>query len=181
MKNYLTFTLLSIIAISCGKDENEKQAKIPVTHYVSSIELRVQDSEGTDLLNRQNTGYYKDSEIEVFDNKTINAVFIQEYSSETDYYYLKLNLNYPEPEINKGQHYEVELVSEVKFGKNEADEIKGLYEVKYHQGDDTSMGGGSGYTVILQKAWFNDEEIYEIQASQSSDWKLPVIVKEPNN
>ncbi len=182
MKNYLTIVLLAITAISCSDDENEHTPVIPITHWESAIELRVQDAQGTDLLNRQNAGHYRDSEIEVFYNDNIvNAVSVQEYSSETDYYYLQLSLNYPKPNTDKGQHYKEELITKVAFGNNKTDEIKALFELKYYKSaNEEGDGIGSGYTVILQQAWFNGKEVYEKQAAQSNSWELPIIVKEPN-
>ncbi len=141
----------------------------------------MQDSKGTDLLNPQNTGHYKDSEITISGDVSLNAVSIQKYSPETDYYYLQLVLDCPKPDVNKGQDYEEELMTPIKFGNNQADEIKGIYKLKYHKGDDSGFGTGSGYTIILQQAWFNDKEIYEIQAAKETDWELPVVLKEPNN
>ncbi len=178
---FLLFVILCIAFFSCSDDKHERTIVNPITYWRSSIELRVQDAQGTDLLNRQNAGHYRDSEIEVFYNDNIvNAVDVNEYSPETDYYYLQLNLNYPEPNTDKGQHYEEELTTKVTFGSNEPDIIKGLYELKYHEGNDAGFGTGSGYTVILQQAWFNGKEVYEIQAAQSSSWELPIIVVDPN-
>lgn len=180
LNSYLVSALLVILTISCSdKDEKKYEPEIPVIHFQSNVVLRVQDAEGTDLLNRQNTGHYKDSEIEVLE--MTNAVSVLECYPETNYYYLQLVLNYPKPNVDKGQHYEEELTTKVKFGSSDADIIKGLYELKYHKEvDEEEFGTGRGYVVILQKAWFNDVEIYELQAAQSSDWESPIIVKEPN-
>jgi len=180
MKNYF-LAILFLTTISCNNDEAEiNTVEIPVTYWESSVELRVQDSEGKDLLNSQNQGYFKESEIEILENdNAVNAVSVNEYSPETDYFYLKLNLNYPKPDIDKGKQYDEELISEITFGNNEADEIKELYEIKYSEGNEKDYGSGSGYTVILQKAWFNDKQIYEIQSVQNTDWELPIIIKEP--
>ncbi len=57
-----------------------------------------------------------------------------------------------------------------------------MFEIKYHKGiNEKGYGTGSGYTVILQKAWFNNKLIFNIEKVEStSDLELPIIQKEPN-
>ncbi len=183
MKNYVLFALLLLFAVACDDGEaDEKSLEMPIIRWENTIELRIEDSKGTDLLNRRNAGYYQDSDIDILEsNDASNTVSVQKYSPETDYYYLQLHLNYPKPDIDKGKSYDEELISKVKFGNNETDEIKALYKVTYQTGNANGLGTSSGYTVILQEAWFNGKKAYQIQEYQNTDWELPIIVKVPNN
>lgn len=176
MKNYLTLLLLLIIIFSCCDDDNEPQPE-PITNVECSIFLRVQDKEGTDLLNSKNAGHYKSSDIEIADSKELNAVSIQGHSPDMGYNYLKLQLNYPLPNANKGKFYKQECSCKLTFGSNKADTVKGLYEIRYHEAGDCIR---EGYTIILQKACFNGVEVYNIESPQNEMWELPVVVKAPN-
>lgn len=181
MKNILSAFFI-ISAISCEKDAPQNDpVNIPVTYLENRIEIRVQDAQGVDLLSDKSAGCYLQSDIIIIGrDDEQHAVFVNQYPDE-DYNYLRLVLNSPKIDINKGQDYEEEVITRVKFGDNQVDEIRGMYELKYHKGDDSGFGTGSGYTIILQQAWFNDNEIYEIQAAKETDWELPVILKELNN
>ena len=116
--NLLNILLLLSFA-SCDNDKEEQAVLIPLINYEISVDIRVEDSTGMDLLNRGNIGHYKDSDIEILgSDDSPNAISIQKYSPETDYYYLKLALNYPNADIEKAKHYKVELISKLKFGNN---------------------------------------------------------------
>jgi hypothetical protein len=180
MKNYLTIVLLSIITFSCCDDDNETQYA-HVTHSTSKINLRVQDAEGRDLLNPENAGHYRSSDIEMPDNRDFDVVSIWQ-SLDTDYYCVTLDLDHPWANANKGKHYEEKRTSKITFGNNKADKVKALYEISYHVGsDETGDGTGSGYTVILQQAWFNGVKVYDRQARLNGNWDPPVIIKKPNS
>ena len=182
MKKLLLVALVLITAVSCEKDnDNGDQLKIPIIYFGNTLDLRVQDSQTNDLLNPQTEGNYVNTDIEIQQSQDeANAVSILK-EPNSEYYYLSLHINYPAVDIDKGKEYEEELITKIKFGSNQTDEIKALYEIKYNQNDDSGYGTGSGYTVIIQKAWFNNNLIYDKQTAEGSDWQLPIIVKEPNS
>lgn len=183
MKNYLLIALLFIATIACDKKSNTVEpVNVPINHFQCEIGIKIQDSEGTDLLNLKNAGHYKVSDIDVIDSfDPTNAVSIIKYSENNDFY-ASIHLNMPTIKIENGKQYQEEIITKVKFGNNEEDLIRGLYDINYYEGTSGDIGSGSGYTVILQKAWFNNSLVYEIQeAENNSNWELPIIVKPLNN
>ncbi len=180
MKNTLAALILLLI-MACNNDKSEDTpTNIPVNYWENSIELRIQDTNGTDLLNINNQGHYGLSDIKIINsNDEQNAVSINQYPNN-DFYYVRLNLNYNKVDIDKGKEYQDEVTTKVTFGNNNTDEIKAVFEVKYNEGSNTGIGTGSGYTIILQKAWFNDLLIYDNQKNQDSDWEIPTLTMVPN-
>ncbi len=180
MKNTLTALILLLI-IACNNNKSkDTPTNIPANYWENSIELRIQDTDGTDLLNSNNQGHYESSDIKItnaIDEQ--NAVTINKYPND-DFYYVRLNLNYNKINIDKGKEYQDEVTTQVTFGNNNTDQIKAVFEVKYSEGNNTGLGTGSGYCIRLQKAWFNGILAYDNQEIKEPDWEIPTIIMVPN-
>lgn len=162
---------------------NNKAFQEPLLHFTRSIHLRVQDAKGNDLLYPKSKGNYNNSNIKVLESDDANnAVYIAKYHPNSDFYYIRLNLNLFKPKHINNTKYTKETITKVKFGNNKPDSIKGLYTIGYHKGSNQKgFGTSSGYTIILQKAWFNDVLIYNKEETENNpDWEVPIIVKEPD-
>ncbi|MFV0505865.1 MAG: hypothetical protein ACK5L5_04025, partial [Bacteroidales bacterium] len=157
MKNLILIPLLVASFITC-KENEESAPEIPITSWENKISIRVQDSSGKDLLNRQNEGHYRTSDITISGNNDINAVSVSKYPPEADFYHLSLLLNYPKPDIETGKQYDEIVKTLVSFGGTVPDTITGSFEVMYHDGvDKHGYGISNGYSVILQEANFNSK------------------------
>ncbi len=172
MKEKILILFCILGMMSCTEEEEHAL----VISWACKINLRLQSLDGIDLLNRKNEGHYRDSEIEIPETGSTASV-----KHSFDYYYLTLHLNYPTPYMSRGELYHEEMITKLRFGDNEPDIIKALYKLEYHKSDNEEiLGGGSGYIVTLQQAWFNGVEVYEIQAAENKDWEYPIVVKTPN-
>ena len=171
MKYMIAILFLSTI-ISCSKDKLTPTYSLNLVS--NRISLRIQSSDGTDMLNKQNKEHYKKSDILVLESKDKqSSVSINKYT-DGDYYSVQLHLNYNFLDEIKGINYTEEVITKVIFGNEEPDEIKGLYEVECFKGiNEEGYGTGRGYNITLQKAWFNGKQIYDKQDRM----ELPIIVK----
>lgn len=171
MKEKILILFCILGMMSCTEEEEHAL----VISWACKISLRLQSPDGIDLLNHKNEGHYRDSEIKIPETGSTASV-----KQSLDYYYLTLKLNNPKPDINKGELYDEEVTTKLNFGNNEPDTIKALYEIKYRKGSNEKLNAtASGFNVILQQAWFNGVEVYEIQAAENKDWEYPIVVKEP--
>ncbi len=167
---------------NCKSGSVGKEGNVPIVYFSHHIDLKIQDSNGNDLLNPEFAAHYGLNDISVYESDYAhNAVYIAKNTPYKDYY-LKLSLKLPELKNVSKEEYMVTTNTKVKFGNNIADKVKGLFEVKYHKGvDEEGDGTSSGYTIILQKAWFNDKLVFNIEEAENTpDLELPVIQKELN-
>lgn len=166
-----------------GCKKNNKLSQIPISYFANDVHFRVQDTEGRDLVNAQTTGHYKVSDIEISETTDkANAVYIAKYHPGKNYYYVKISLNLPDIKENEKKHHTQEVTTKVRFGNLKTDVIKGLFDITYHEGNNPEyFGTDNGYTIILQKAWFNNSLIYDKEdAENNPNWELPIITKPPN-
>ncbi len=161
----------------------DEKSQVPILlYFTGSIQLKLQDINGNNLLDPKFTGYYSFADIVVFESDDVNnAVYIsKDYPNED--YYLELSLNLPKLKNSNKERFTKETITKIKFGNNKIDNIKGLFEISYNEATNPKgFGTGGGYTIILQKAWLNKILIYDKkEVGNKPNQELPIIIKEAN-
>ena len=170
---------------SCSKENEMKKQTYFQDNIDASVEFKLFNSEGNNLLSNSTTHHLTDSDIDwVYFEKGKEKVYYNPLMASSKNYsikntgiesYISLGL------INQDSIFETfeintsnfETTTYLRIGKNNPlDTIKATYKAIKNT-NDGSFGGGGTY-VTKQKVWFNKTLIYDKEAELDA---LPIIIK----
>lgn len=168
---------IAILAFLVGCDNNSKddiENKFPDNMYIdSSIDFKLEDTYGNDLLSDRTQGFYNCSDIdkivlkegkqEVFNDPLLTASKGFTVFKFEDHYYIRLFLEKP---ISG----ESESITYVRFGDSDIYTFKTEYTISVGNND---IDGGS--SVIKNKIWFNNSLFWD----SSNPEQVPVVKVKP--
>lgn len=173
-KMIISIVLLAFL-VGCDKNsKDDSENKFPDNMYIdSSIDFKLEDTNGNDLLSDRTIGYYNYSDIDkivlkdgkqvVFNNPLLTASKGFTIFKFEDHYYIRLFLEKPISGENKSITY-------IRFGGSDIDTLKTEYTISV--GDNDIDGGSS---VIKNKVWFNNSLFWDSTNTE----KVPVVKIKP--
>lgn len=165
---------IALLAFLVGCDENNSEIKSQDNMYIdSSIDFKLEDNNGNDLLSDRTIGYYNYSDIDkivlkdgkqvVFNDPLLTASKGFTIFKFDDHYYIRLFLEKPMSGESKSITY-------IRFGGSDIDTLKTEYTISV--GDNNIDGGSS---VIKNKVWFNNSLFWDSTNTE----KIPVVKIKP--
>jgi len=187
MKTFLACLLFPFALVSCKKNDGKMDENGMLgVYYDFSTNIKIEDSHGTDLLDKRNEGHYTSDDIDIVVYQGKKVVAYQDiplapgkpilsnkkgYSivgSQSDGYVLLLFFDLKSNKDPMSTKY-------LRIGKNgKIYAIKGEAKTFRSENGSNSLGGGGGSTAT-ERVWLDGKLVWEVD----KDEKLPLGNRNP--